>query len=347
MLSANERFNLIMNGNNIGEGVELTSNIDSILREINAIDNLNDFNNEIDRLLKTFDTINQVESKIEETQLLIDILKSNKLSDTAIKILNTNKLYTNVWNIGTESFTVSTLESKLEIATEGLWNLIKNVGRRIIEWINKFLNRTSYFDKKVDEYADQLSKLTMDDIDIEKIEKKKIKIVDVLSYASNGKKYSDILNKITELTERIKELDDNANKEDVSELNKNFRSYFFKTTDTSKDIFFTPKIKGKLVKEDCEDLIKGKSGTFYTSAKYATDTQNSITNFSKKYKEVLSTALSTEKVQPTLKDKLLLWLSNQLLSFLRKYIFKNMIEVQRSYIKLAVLILQNTKKVEQ
>ena len=113
----------------------------------------------INQYINLFENIN---IKIKDTKSLIYILKENGISPVALKVLSTNKLYTDIWNINLPSvesldsvgsnkvynnLIISQLENKISIAEEGLKNIFKKIKNSFSSLWNKISKRKIIIEK--------------------------------------------------------------------------------------------------------------------------------------------------------------------------------------------------------
>lgn len=192
MKSALERFNSIMNGEDLdAEAPSIDVEINVIQKEIEAEDMADDINTASNDIDDTVDTAEQVEEAVDEAEMLVKILKEDGINPLALKILSTNKVYTNVWNIAlpsTESLDTTgnnrrqaeqiatALEASIAGAKKGLsdaWEKVKKILENL--WV-KFTDKAKANDRKVDELDKQLTH-NKNALDEKKSKDKKVKLM--------------------------------------------------------------------------------------------------------------------------------------------------------------------------
>lgn len=207
LMSATERFNAIMNGEDFES--ESTPNIDVeinvIQKEIEAeeaVDEVNDVQNEME---DTADTTEQVEDAVDEAEMLVKILRSDGIDPISLKILSTNRTYTDIWKItmpSTESLDVHgtnkraaeqlavALESRIEAAREGIKSIYNNMVDKLGTFWEKIKNAILSNKKRVEAMRSKVNGL---ELDSEKCESKKAKGYDLATTQGLAKIVSDMV----------------------------------------------------------------------------------------------------------------------------------------------------------
>lgn len=269
-----ERFQKYMNENNdINENnkecdkSDIDVEINIIQRECEAEELINRENEISNKLNINLDTLEKVYDKIYETSCLIDILRKNGLNPLALKVINTNKLYTDIWRIilpSAESLQINsnnqeianriadTLEEKIKVANEGILDVfsgIKDAMVDLFDWIGDFFRSA---EEKINRMADKVNGLDLND---EKLRMKMVKYWDLRSVKDYTEEAIDVITTTDEFVSDAKsgKINDQLGEKINAFINK------------SKMKAFKEEKKERPLIEVADDIIKGKEGEYFKS----------------------------------------------------------------------------------
>ena len=247
--SASERLNLVMNGNNIDDHqyYNYYSNNDKIIeKEILAYENAYELNDLYNTILKSNSVLELAEQSFNNNLSVLDILENYGLSKISLKVLSTNKLYTDIWKLELPSVesldSVGSNKSYANSAIEAIsdklgkvWNGIRKgaewLKNKIIEYWNKFMARLKSGGEKIKSLfgrakqntnqpnkSDSTNNTKESDIQVPSIEalnaldEKAIECENVIAEAiteiNNAKTSEEINNVISEKIEPLKKIKD-------------------------------------------------------------------------------------------------------------------------------------------
>lgn len=236
--SAAERLSATLNGEDFDqETPSIDVEINVIQKEVEAEEAADDYNETSSELDSVSETINQAEDVVEQTEMLINILRTDGINPTALKIISSNPVYTNTWKIGLPSCesldTVGTnrtqaeqIAASLEAKKEGAIEKVKSLYRKVIDYlkelIQKWFQRSKYNSEKCLKLINELKSISDGSIDSEKLSNKSVKVLqaNVISFWNTGlgKVLSGDPKDISEINEAEKQLSkmsdhiDNKNK---------------------------------------------------------------------------------------------------------------------------------------
>ena len=210
--SSAECFNSIMNGEGLDEDTpSIDVEINVIQKEVEAEESASELNSEEQKVLKLLDNIDTACNIVDEAEMLINILKEDGINPLALKILSTNKIYTDVWKIGfpsTESLDVvgsnkyqaDQIAAALEEKKKETDNIVVRMWRRLMEIIKSLVNK--WFGKaeekalKLEEIINKLKNVKEKDVDEEAIKERTISAFDVQTATDLRKKVDECVDKI-------------------------------------------------------------------------------------------------------------------------------------------------------
>ena len=348
--SSAECFNSIMNGEGLDEDTpSIDVEINVIQKEVEAEESASELNSEEQKVLKLLDNIDTACNIVDEAEMLINILKEDGINPLALKILSTNKIYTDVWKIGfpsTESLDVAGanrqqaemiiagLEEAKQKAEGGINKAIKYLMEKLQQFVDKFYDRTEKYAKQCDALIDRITKVKNSDWDLEGLEQAgKINTI-------NPSEYNNIVNALASF-----------NQSDISKIANKLLQKFSRgklgsseseyTDDAIKNLESVDmKIAPFSLKGIYDDLMKGVNGSvMYKAVKNAKEVHNKI----KEKKDSISKAMSGESVDPSVKNRIMTFFANRYL----KKAMNVTLTVQRSFISAASKVLKYSNKKEK
>lgn len=168
MKSAIERFNLVMNGEDLdNEGPSIDVEINVIEKEAEAADDAAEMNALLNDIRYSLDAVDATFKNIELNDTICSIIEKDGLTPTALKVLSTNKLYTNVWNIELPSVesldsvgnNKAAVESVLSKAKDWSKKGAKGLGNAGIYIWNKLISLYNFCIKKFNDWTGKNAKI--------------------------------------------------------------------------------------------------------------------------------------------------------------------------------------------
>lgn len=184
----------------------------------------------MDKFDQIVNLIDDVSNKIDETKSVINILHTYGLTKNSLKVLYTNKLYTDVWKLdlpAVESLSsisynkeianqlIEQLEYKVDIANEGLKELFTKAKNAFKIITNKFTSKFKSNLKKITAIGKLFNKLHSKVNEVPKVVKAKLPKKENIKEAINLVKELDIDNaasviKAKEVVSKLKDVEDGS-----------------------------------------------------------------------------------------------------------------------------------------
>lgn len=339
----NNQIDTFYNENEEDTGFNRIIQAEEFKSELNYLEN--EFN-------KRYKVIDEAIDSLSMTYDLIDILKNDELTDLSIKVLSTNKFYTDVYKLGLESFNsnevaIEALGDMARKAFDNIVNAFKKMYRFFKEWILKWYNRVEYFDNETKRLAEECGKIDDKTYDHEGAKDKEISVIPNKVVYAISEVIKTINPSIEALNKSLESAADEIDREDIlAQAKRSINIKVIALKDITKGNLNGTKVEKEKGTVDSfySDIRNGLSSTWYKNIADAKDLRNNVDTLKKLLDEKNRTQTETAFKNKDVKQ--LASLKKEQFEFIGLFRFTGMklIDLQRNYISIATAVLRFANK---
>lgn len=234
IMSGNERFNAIMNGEDIdAEGPSIDVEINVIEKEAEVDESVEEMNEVDSQLNALLDTMHRVSNALDQADMVVDILLTDGINPVALKILSANRIFSDVWNIhlpstesldvvGANRFQAEMIAAAIEEKEEKAEGWLTKLWNGFIEWLKKkfglFADKAEEKAEKIEEVIAKVNAIKRSTIDEEALKEKTASIIPVSAAKDLAAELEKCVKMLVDITQDTKLLSVSGIKQNMKDL---------------------------------------------------------------------------------------------------------------------------------